>query len=620
MPKQPNILRRVVSPAIWIPFILAMMAYLPTLGHDFVWDDVDFIRENPAAHEMGRLASALQHGYGWVPAEAGEVRNPRFLYFRPVIVVANTLQWVLGGGRPWLFHLSNLITHALVAALVAGLALALGLSAPAAAFAGVVMAAHPIHVEAVAWISGRTDLSAALFAVATLLLLALWRRGRGGERLIYLAGITFFLALASKESAAALIPLVPLLTLVPSEGRHPRRVLGVFAVALGLYLILRFAVMGADLVGDEESRIGSSLAARGGIASRGLQGGALLLLYLRRVLLPHPLSVEPPANLSAPPYPILPGLLGILCMGALLLLGVRHLRRVREGSASPAALLGLGLFLFALLPVLQWILPTGEIYGERFLYLPMAGLLIYLATLLDRFLAEKPRRTVLLLGLLVLVALFPLEARQEDWRDELTLFASAARVHPESARAQANLGATLMDLGHLPEARQHLEEAARLEPENPRTQAQLGALLINLGNVEEGITKLEWARSRIPQTKTMLKNLGIGWTHLGRYDNAAEVLARALSLDPEDPSLLDALGMAELKRGNLDAADELFQAAVQRDPGRKSCYLNLFGLHYFQRRDWAAARRWGEAFLRRFPNDPRAQQTRELLEQDPRSR
>ena len=611
---------RKIPPAIWIPFFIALLAYLPTLGHGFVWDDVDFILENPAAHKLSSLSEALQHGYGWVPTETGEQTNPRYLYFRPVIVIANTVQWVLSGGAPWFFHLVNLLTHALTVALLAALALALGLSPITAALVGCVMAVHPIQTEAVAWVSGRTDLCAALFSVVTLLLLALWRRGKRSDWVPYLAGGTFLLALASKESAVALILLGPLLALAPGGGARRGRLLGILAGSFGLYLVLRFSVMGLGLVGGEGPLTGSALAARGGLELRALQGGALFLLYLWRMIVPWPLSVEPPASLLAPPYPIFPGMIGILFMGAALVLGVRLLRRVWQRGESPAALLGVGLFLCALFPVLQWILPTGEIYGERFLYLPMAGLLLFLGTLLDRRLAISPRGSVMIAGGLVLVALFPLEARLKDWHDELALFTSAVRVHPESPRAQANLGSALMDLGLLAQARFHLEEAALLEPGNPRTQAQLGSLLINLGSVEQGVAKLEWARERIPQTKTMLKNLGIGWTHLGRYDHAAEVLAQALSFDPDDPSLMDALGMAELKRGNLSAADELFQEALRRDPGRKSCYLNLFGLHYFQRQDWEAARHWGAAFLRRFPDDPRAEQTRELLGRDPRSR
>ena len=127
---------RKIPPAIWIPFFIALLAYLPTLGHGFVWDDVDFILENPAAHKLSSLSEALQHGYGWVPTETGEQTNPRYLYFRPVIVIANTVQWVLSGGAPWFFHLVNLLTHALTVALLAALALALGLSPITAALVG----------------------------------------------------------------------------------------------------------------------------------------------------------------------------------------------------------------------------------------------------------------------------------------------------------------------------------------------------------------------------------------------------------------------------------------------------------------------------------------------------
>jgi Flp pilus assembly protein TadD len=269
------------------------------------------------------------------------------------------------------------------------------------------------------------------------------------------------------------------------------------------------------------------------------------------------------------------------------------------------------------LPVLQWI-PIGEIYGERFLYLPAAGLALLGASLIDPWLRAKPVRAVLLLSVLAVPSLILLQLRLPDWRSDLSLFQSAVQLHPQSARARANLGSALVEVRRLDEAARHLDQAVRLDPEDPRKQAQYGSVLVELGSVDEGVARLERAHRQGLRTKTLLKNIGIGWNRQGQYEKAATALREAYGLAPDDPGLLDALGTAERGRGNFAEADRLYRRAIEIDPERKGCYLNLIGLHYFDRRDWAAARQWGEHLFARFPDAPEVARTRQLLARDPR--
>lgn len=629
--------------AVLVPLLLAGAAYLPTLGYDFVWDDQNFIVDNPAAHSLGRLPEALGHGYGWVPSIAE--RPDAYLYFRPVIVAANTVQWVLSGGAPWLFHLMNLLTHALSAAVVSLILLRLGAHWSAALLAGGLFALHPIHSEAVAWISGRTDLCAGLFGLLALA----WTAPRlAGERAweasapsLAAVGAATLLALFSKESAVAVALLLPALAFAAGRPAHDRanpagsaapgatrpgrtgraqgRRAGRFYLTLGvvivLYVVLRFAVLGENAAGGSAWRDAADLPARGSFGERLLLGGNLLIVYLQRLIIPWPLAMDPPAGLSAPPYPVAPGLAGLALLAAL---GCAFLMVILRPPArlGPGVTMGLGLLVLGLLPVLQ-IIPTGEVYGERFLYLPAAGFLIALASLTAGFWSARPGWAVSALMLIALPYLYLLESRLPDWRNEITLFSRAVEVHPESARSHANLGAALMEAHQHGPARLHLEEAVRLDPDDPLKRAQLGSLLINVGEVDRGMELLEGARNEGKVNKTMLLNLGIGHLRRGEADQAVAILEQAVRLDPRDPALLESLGSAERKRGRFDRAEALYRDALAIQPMRKSCYLNLFGMHYFDRRDLEAARYWGGEFLRRFPGAPEAEQTRRLMQRRP---
>lgn len=625
--------------AVGLPILLAIIVYLPTLGYGFVWDDVNFIVENPASHELSSLPEALGHGYGWVPTLME--RPDAFLYFRPVIVISNTVQWVLSGGSPWLFHLVNLLTHAVTAGLIAGTLLLLGLLPEVALLAGGLFAVHPIHSEAVAWICGRTDLTAAVFAMMAVSLLAAWiRRQRVPVRapLPLLLGAAVLLALLSKESAVPIAVLVPFIVAIGQDRPGPARTAtdkgpavtaGSLWLVLGgavlLYLLMRFLVLGGDMAGGGSWQEAGQAPARGHLGLRLVLGGNLFLLYLWRLILPWPLSMDPPPALAHPPYPAFPGLVGLVLLAGLGGLWIHwYLRRLRDpdrGETGPIGreaglLLGLGVFLLGILPVLQ-IIPTGEVYGERFLYLPFAGLLIFLATLGHGLWAGRPRWALGFLVILAVPSVVALQSRLPDWQDELHLFTRAAQVHPESARARANLGAALMDAGRPTDALPELREAVRLDPDDALKQAQLGSLLINMGQVPEGVALLEVAQAQGKTSRTLLLNLGIGRTKQGRFDEAAALLGQARTLTPQDPLVLEALATAERKRGRFHAADRLYQDALCIEPGRKSCYLNLFGMHYFDRRDLQRARQWGGEFLRRFPQAPEAEQTRQLMERPP---
>jgi protein O-mannosyl-transferase len=648
--------------ALGVPFLLAVLAYLPTLGHEFVWDDVTFIAENPAAHDTASLGESLRHGYGWVPG--AENRPDAYLYYRPVIVAANNLQWGLSSGKPWLFHLSNLLTHAVTAALLAAVALLLGLPAGIALLAGGIHALHPVHSEAVAWISGRTDLTAAGLAYLALALFLVAKNARrGGTWLLVGAGVSTLLALMSKESAAALLLVAPLCVLLPPSAvmawppwgpagatPHPRTgardTRGLAWLCLGgavlLYLVLRMVALSSPLGAGAEIEGGGLVAHRGALPDRALLAGNLTLLYLLRWVVPWPLSIEAPASLQHPPYPAIWGGLGLAVLVAGWVVwgrAVVKLLRARAGDqatppsgtavavasrgrgwrggfASPPAIVGLGLFLAGILPVLQWV-RVGEVYGERFLYLPAGGLLLLAGAFAVPHVHRGLRRPAVLLAALAVPYILMLEARLPAWHDELALFGREVDLHPHSARITGNLGSALVKRGQLTEAEPYLVRAVQLDPTDARMQAQLGSLLVDLGRADEGVPMLERAAEQMRPTKSLLKNLGIGRTRQGRFAEAADALRQALERDPSDAGTLDALALAERKLGRLDEATALFERALAIDPERRSCYLNLIGLHYFDRRDLEAARMWGERFLARFPNAPEAAGTRRLLAQTP---
>lgn len=114
--------------------------------------------------------------------------------------------WRRGNGTPAAFHQTNLVLHLLNGGLVWLLARRIGLG-DVAWIAGAVFLLHPIQTQAVSYISGRPDLLLTTFALVACLCL---RRSMTVASVVGVL-VAGWLALMTKQSAVALVGLLPLL-------------------------------------------------------------------------------------------------------------------------------------------------------------------------------------------------------------------------------------------------------------------------------------------------------------------------------------------------------------------------------------------------------------------------
>ncbi|MGB7160425.1 MAG: hypothetical protein WBD40_20325, partial [Tepidisphaeraceae bacterium] len=128
---------------------LAIALFAITLGGTYIYDDLYIIGLDP------RIKDPSLWGQFWTKDYFnGGADN----LYRPLVSMSYAVQWQLHGDRPWAFHLVNVLLHALASAGVAELARRLG-GLRVGYVAGLLFAAHPVHVEAVANIVGRAELA-----------------------------------------------------------------------------------------------------------------------------------------------------------------------------------------------------------------------------------------------------------------------------------------------------------------------------------------------------------------------------------------------------------------------------------------------------------------------------
>src|SRR6266404_3771115 len=174
-----------------VVFLAGFAVYANTLGHRFVWDDL-IVLDSRVRFYRSPLDAFIE------PADLRGFPG----VFRPLTFSSFWLDQRLWWRTAFGFHLTSVLLHALNGVLVFGLARVLGCAALAAAGGALLFAVHPVHTEAVAWVSGRVDVLATTFALLAVVI-ALRQRSRGGVAAAITVGLCAFAAAASKEIGRA---------------------------------------------------------------------------------------------------------------------------------------------------------------------------------------------------------------------------------------------------------------------------------------------------------------------------------------------------------------------------------------------------------------------------------
>jgi tetratricopeptide (TPR) repeat protein len=365
--------------------VLTVLSYLNSLDVPFVFDDALTIVKN-------------------VPVRTGEVFYQGMLSSRHLLAITFGLNYLFGGLDVWSYHVVNIVIHALNALLVFGVVLRLDLSRLVSFTASAIWALHPIQTESVSYISSRSETLSALFVF-----LGLWIwLGRespwfrwGPVSVMTIAG------LMTKETAIVLPFLLAAIVLLRGN-------------AAALFIPL--GCVGFAQVAGLLPRAGYSLHDLA--VWLGTQAW-MFWVSMWQVVVPR-LSVDWGAvAVTFADWRMFVGSLGILALAGLCLW-------LRKRNFAVAFAIFAALSHFA--P--RSIYPVNDVQVEHRMYLPLFGIAILAAMMLERM----PRRG-LVVAALAPALMFGTLTRNETWRSEQLLWADAVAQAPENPVAHVNLGA-----------------------------------------------------------------------------------------------------------------------------------------------------------------------------------
>ncbi len=621
--------------AVLVLVAVSLALFWPSLDFHLVYDDFFLIRNNASV-------SAVSDGFGnafdlfgqeyWEgvnPERAEALRTRGQALYRPLTVfIWAALYWATDGVyQPavtdypaWTFHLASILANALTVVLLFLSLRSVTGNGRMAFVAALIFAVHPLHVEAVSYVAGLSDVLAAASIFAGLLFFQRATRSSDSLGMGWLLAllVTFFLGMLAKEGAVLLLAVILLTDYVRSwrgQGLAMNQRLAVYLPMLVVtiaMLAIRYGAVGrlqpdTTLIGYLDNPL-----IQESFFVRLINGFKLLGMQVWLFLWPEHLSVDYSYNVIKISRQLGdPAILasGILTISALLF-GL-----IRAGR-FPALSWGLLFFFGCAIFTANIIVPIGTIFGERLTYLPSAGAALCVAAVLDRLIASRRSGSVTPVGaviLLIIVGAFSYRTweRQKDFETTWTLFESAVEVVPESARVHYQLGslyggdklyskaeasykrALAIDNTFL-QAGQQLANVYRSDKQFDKALAQYDMILrslqgkdpaivdeirrdiltnraqakIGMGDTDGALSDLEQATNITGQSIGSFTDLAGLLYSEQKFDQAIVQARRGLAVDPGNDRLLQLMGQSALMSGDESTFQDTIKLLEDTEAGR----------------------------------------------------
>jgi len=574
--------------------LVALFSYFNTFSAGYVWDDLVLIVQNPYVKSFRFLPDFLTHDIWKIG-----VSTINSGYYRPLLATSFMVDYAFWKDNPLGFHLTNLIFHILICALIFIFLKMLIRNRFVPFVASLIFAAHSIHTESVSFISGRVDLIAFFFMLLSLILY--FKDRQQSRPAYYLVSCScFFLALLNKEMAVTLPLLLVSLDylFISKEGWRGvrkgflRRYSGYF-IAFVLYLGLRSLFLDWSFIAANV-RSSSNFMPGSGHFWRLFTAAKIFAMYLRLLIFPYAQSADyffkPASSLFEP---LVMGGVGAVFLLAWLIF--------KNAKKDPAVSFALSWLLITVLPVIN-LVPQGNVFAERYMYIPSLGFCLSMGLFFYWLLNIKVKtnflnwkKTVYLLVAFYIIALGRVcFERNKVWENDLVLWFETSKVSPNSPRAHMNLSSAFYGVGELDRALVEIKAALRLYPTSYDSLLILGQIYLKQEKVEEAIQAFRYAISIYPDRAGAFNSLAVALGQKGQYLEAIDACKSSLKINPYFDWAIFNLALNYSKTGQEDMAIEEFKRYLTINPSSLAA-LTEMGKAYIEKKEFEIAK----VFLRR---------------------
>jgi protein O-mannosyl-transferase len=453
---------------------------------------------------------------------------------------------------------------------------------------------HPMHTEVVANVKSRDEILSFLFIVLTLISVFRYLKENNSSSLIW-GMLFYFLALLSKEYAVSLVVLIPLLLYLKEDYSIKQAIFKTipFGFVAVVYLLIRFSIVGVGSTVENSDVLNNPYM----FATPGEKWGTkifVLLKYIGLLFFPHPLSSDYSYNTI--PYLKLSDIRVIFSLVINLSIVAAFFFFFKKRSIVAFAI---AFYLVHLFMVSNLKMDIGATMGERLVYHSSLGFAMIIAIIINWLMEKQNKQSIrnavlISFSLLVTVASAAVVIpRNQDWKNDNSLFIHDAQVVPNSALVNGNAGKAYVDLSEMPENKEREKEL-----------------------LTKAIYHLNKAVLIHKQYVNGYLNLGVCYFKLKDYDKAKENWDKAKQIFPNNPYLkrnYPLLGNAYMNEAlrvggkDIGKAILLLEKAVAADPSNPELWYNLGGASYTASDFKRAREAWTQTLLLK-PDHTQAQQ------------
>jgi protein O-mannosyl-transferase len=562
------------GPARWrlVAFLAVLLAagtaavYAPAMRNGFVnVDDPDYVTRNP--YVLGGLT--------WVDIRWALGSSYPSSNWHPLTWISHMADVQLYGRNPAGHHFTGVLLHILgVVLLFLLMERATGRALRSAAVAAL-FAVEPLNVEAVAWISERKSVLCVLFFLLAIGAYGWYAKKPSVARylwvvLFFALGITAKVMVIPFPFALLLLDYWPLARLPGTDAVGAPRPFFATLRALAIEKIPLFVMAAAGgavtvYVHSREHALTASMP----FSWRFKNAIFSYIAYLGKAIWPIGL---------APYYPHPENTLAwtIVALAGLALVGISVVVwRLRERKYL---LVGWLWYLGTMLPMIGFVQTGRQGMADRFMHIPMMGLLFALVWLIGDLAAEKhwQKEIAIAIFLVVLAPFAAVTIKQIGyWHDSYTLFAHTLEVTKNNGFAENDFAVALMERGEPELAAPHFVAAVRLSPDLASPHYNLAVLLQKQNSLDDAEHEYRAALALSSDQMEIVQshnNLGILYLGEGQYSAAMAELSAAIAMDPNEQNSYIGRGTVEIETMNMDAAISDFRKAAQIAPSPLALY------------------------------------------------
>ncbi len=608
--------------------VLVLIVYWPAMHGEFFWDDVAFIRDNPAVQTWDHLITA------WVdPRAFGGIQ------YYPLTYTTSWMEYQLWGTNTFGYHLVNALLHGLNAILCWRLLGQLGLRA--AWVAAAIFALHPIQVESVAWMVERKNVLSGAGFLGALIYFSRFFQLTGnssssqGTNRDYGIGSALFVAALISKSATVVLPAVLLVLLWWRRGRVERRewvaLLPLFLLSAAAGLVTVWVEQGVGGAKGEDWNF--SIAERSLIAARAVWFYIAKLAWPADLMLIYPRWQVDTANPAQWLFPA----------GAIAATAAFWLFRVRIGRGPLTAALCIVCILSPMLGIVSFYWMLFSFVGNHFAYLASIPFIALVVSLGVHFFGMRTNLLTALAGFVLLIlsiftwkeshhyqtaemmwrtsiadnahawvahhnlgnllytrgqlseamhhlqqslsirpqyprshyVLANIYADQKQWANAIHHYESTIRFDPHHAPSYSKLARLLVATGRFDEARKQFATAHRINPDFPRPDISIALALVADGKTDDALARLEQATREFPKDANAHYGLALIFAEKNQIERAAAEYRETIRLDPQHTQAHFNYGLSLMKLGKSDEAITHFREALRFDPAMEQAHNGL---------------------------------------------